>query len=94
MKEHGRGREHWVFEFGQSPLTMGGERAQSGYIQLVTRWAARLPDMKGACVFALGDYGEKTGLLNSVGRKRQADMEYRRTISAFAEQSAMRRQTS
>ena len=74
----GRDREHWVFEFGQSPLTMGGESAQSHYIQCVTTWAMRQPEMQGVCVFALGDYAEKTGLLNSTGRTRQAYRDYQR----------------
>lgn len=81
IERHGRGREHWVFEFGQSPLTMGGERAQSRYIQCVTAWAASQPDMRGVCVFALGDYVEKMGLLNSVGRKRPAYQDYQRMVT-------------
>jgi len=80
IERHGRGREHWVFEFGQSPLTMGGERAQSRYIQQVTAWAMSQPDMRGVCVFALGDYAEKMGLLNSVGRKRPAYQDYQRML--------------
>lgn len=81
IEQHGRGREHWVFEFGQSPLTMGGERAQSHYIQHVTGWAMSQPDMQGVCVFALGDYAEKMGLLNSLGRKRPAYHDYRALIT-------------
>jgi hypothetical protein len=50
----------------------------SHYIQCVTAWAVRQPDMRGVCVFALGDYAEKTGLLNSAGRKRQAYLDYQR----------------
>lgn len=80
VAQYGQGRPHWVFEFGQSPLTMGGERAQSHYIQFVSRWAASQPDMEGACVFALGDYEEKMGLLNSLGRKRPAYDDYRALI--------------
>jgi len=82
IERHGRGREHWVFEFGQSPLTMGGESAQSHYIQCVTTWAMRQPDVRGVCVFALGDYAEKMGLLNSTGRKRQAYHDYQRLFTA------------
>ncbi|NOY83193.1 MAG: hypothetical protein GXP31_19540 [Kiritimatiellaeota bacterium] len=83
IKQSGGNREHWVFEFGQSPLTMGGERAQSHYIQWVTRWAARQPRFAGACVFALGDYVEKMGLINSRGRKRPAYHAYRRLAVAL-----------
>ena len=82
IEQHGRDREPWVFEFGQSPLTMGGESAQSHYIQFVTAWAMRQPDMGGGCVFALGDYAEKMGLLNSTGRKRQAYHDYQRLSTA------------
>jgi len=81
VKEYGKGREHWVFEFGQSPLTMGGERAQSHYVQWVTGWATRQQEMKGVCVFALRDYSEKLGLLNSMGRKRSVYKDYRRLIT-------------
>lgn len=81
VDRYGQGREHWVFEFGQSPLTMGGERAQSHFIQKVTGWAASQPDFRGVCVFALGDYAEKTGLLNSTGRKRPAFHAYQRMLS-------------
>jgi hypothetical protein len=71
MNAYGRGKEHWLFEFGQSPLTMGGERAQSHYVQWVTHWAMRQPDVRGACVFALRDYEEKLGLLSAPGHRRQ-----------------------
>ncbi len=78
IRQAGSDKPHWVFEFGQSPLTMGGELAQSGYIQTVTRWALRQPVMHGVCVFALGDYVEKTGLITSTGRRRPAWYDYRR----------------
>jgi hypothetical protein len=45
-------------------------------------WAMRQPDMGGGCVFALGDYAEKMGLLNSSGRKRQAYHDYQRLSTA------------
>ena len=78
IEQYGGGREHWVFEFGQSPLTMGGERGQSCFIQRVTAWAKSQSEMRGVCVFALGDRGEKMGLLNSLGRKRPAYHDYRK----------------
>ncbi len=83
IREAGQGREHWVFEFGQSPLTMGGELAQSHYIESVTAWAMRRPEMRGVCVFSLGDYAEKLGLVNSLGRKRRAFYDYQRVLSAI-----------
>lgn len=64
--------EHWLFEFGQSPLTMGGERAQAGFILHVLDWAAREPAFHGGCVFALADYAERMGLVASNGRRRYA----------------------
>jgi len=82
ISQYGQGRDHWVFEFGQSPLTMGGERAQSVYIEDVILWAASVSEMEGACVFALGDYAEKMGLVNSVGRKRPAYQACRRLFLA------------
>lgn len=72
IDEHGRGREHWVFEFGQSPLTMGGERAQSHFVQWIMGWGSRQPNVQGACIFALRDYEERMGLISSTGRKRMA----------------------
>jgi hypothetical protein len=67
----GAEHEHWIFEFGQSPLTMGGERAQAGFILQVLDWAVREPAFRGACVFALADYAERMGLLASNGRRRE-----------------------
>lgn len=87
VEEFGQDKEHWVFEFGQSSLTMGGERAQSHYIQWLTRWTARQPQFTGTCVFALGDYEEKMGLINSQGRKRPAYNHYRRLLTALSRQS-------
>jgi hypothetical protein len=81
IRQSGRGKPHWVFEFGQSPLTMGGELAQIHYIQTVTVWAMRQPAMRGVCVFALGDYAEKMGLLSSTGRKRRAYHDYQRRFT-------------
>jgi len=86
IQESGRGREHWVFEFGQSPVTMGGERSQSHYLQCVTGWAMRRPEMRGVCVFALGDYAEKLGLVNSLGRKRRAYYDYQELLRAIPRQ--------
>ncbi len=84
MDAYGRGRDHWVFEFGQSPVTMGGERAQSGFVQLVAAWAMARPRMRGVCVFALGDHDEKLGLVNSHGRQRLAYTDYRAIAAAAA----------
>jgi hypothetical protein len=81
IEQYGQGREHWIFEFGQSPLTMGGELAQANYIQCVATWAMRQVEMQGVCVFALGDYAEKMGLLNSMGRRRPAFRSYQRLMS-------------
>jgi hypothetical protein len=85
IEQSGRGREHWVFEFGQSPVTMGGELAQSHYIQFVAAWAMRQPEMRGVCVFSLGDYAEKLGLVSSTGRKRLAFYDYQRLARSAGE---------
>lgn len=63
---------------------MDGERAQSHYIQWLTRWAAKQSQFKGVCVFALGGYEEKLGLINSQGRKRPAYYAYRRLVAALS----------
>jgi hypothetical protein len=78
IRESGKGREHWIFEFGQSPMTMGGETSQSHFVQLITAWAMRQPELRGVCVFSLGDYAERLGLVNSTGRKRRAYHDYQR----------------
>ncbi len=72
IRDYGRGREHWVFEYGQSPVTMGGERSQRNYLEYVMRWAADQPNMRGACVFSLDDEAEKLGLMTAQGRQREA----------------------
>jgi hypothetical protein len=72
LADGGGEREHWIFEFGQSPLTMGGEQAQAGYILHVLDWASREPAFRGACVFALADYAERMGLRAPSGRPRHA----------------------
>ncbi|MHB1462236.1 MAG: glycoside hydrolase family protein [Armatimonadota bacterium] len=71
IRDYGRGRENWVFEYGQSPVTMGGERSQRNYVEYVMRWAADQPNMRGACVFSLDDEAEKLGLMTAQGRKRE-----------------------
>ena len=73
---YGDTREHWVFEYGQSPVTMGGERAQSGFVRLVASWAAAQSPFHGVCVFALGDHDEKLGLVSATGKRRRAFTNY------------------
>lgn len=51
---------------------MGGGRAQAGFILHVLEWASHEEAFRGACVFALADYAERTGLLASDGRRRYA----------------------
>ena len=71
MKKYGHQKEHWIFETGQSPLTMGGERAQRGFLKWVSEWANR-QQIRGIFVFGLMDYAEKVGLLSARGRPRLA----------------------
>ncbi len=72
VQTHGSGIEHWLFEYGHSPVTSGGERAQTGFHHLVTAHVAIRRAYRGACVFALDDREEKLGLLNAHGRRRPA----------------------
>lgn len=72
VQRHGRGKEHWLFEYGHSPVTSGGERAQTVFIRMVSGHAADNPAYTGACVFALDDREEKLGLLDARGRRREA----------------------
>ena len=58
-------------------------RGQSNCIEGLTRWAAQQPQFQGACVFALGDYEEKMGLVNSQGRKRPAYDNYQQLAAAL-----------
>lgn len=71
VEQHGAGIEHWLFEFGHPPVTLGGEAAQASFTLLVLSHFAQNPAFGGACVFAMDDSAEKLGLMNSVGRRRQ-----------------------
>ncbi|HSV74549.1 MAG TPA: hypothetical protein VLH79_12390 [Chthonomonadales bacterium] len=83
IDRHGCAREHWLFEFGQSPVTMGGEAAQAGYLRWGLRWAAGRPEFRGAFVFSLRDDAEKLGLLSAHGRRRQAWFEFQRMAALW-----------
>jgi hypothetical protein len=71
VAEHGRDIEHWLFEFGHPPVTLGGEPAQANYVLMVLAAFADEPAFRGACVFTIDDTVEVLGLVNAAGHKRE-----------------------
>jgi hypothetical protein len=72
----GDGKKAWVFEFAVSPVT-SGEVVQRRHLERVIEWARARSAIEGVSQLSLGDYAERVGLVNGLGRRRAAFDAYR-----------------
>jgi hypothetical protein len=72
----GAGKRAWVFEFAVSPVS-SGELGQRRHLERVVAWARGRSDIEGVSQLSLGDYAERVGLINGLGRRRPAFDAYR-----------------
>ncbi len=74
------GKRAWVLECAGSP-GIAGESHQARHLDRVLAWARSRPEVEGVSQTALEDGPERIGLVNSLGRRRQAFATYRRAIA-------------